>query len=164
MGGGDTPSEPESSYEEVQEEDKVTTPPPSTPRETLPSFGDVISGQAGVTIGIRQPKQTWIETRPSASLPLQPLLTLVSPNSWGSSNVPMSMEPTHLLGILQLLSCLPAATVAMTMTAGSSSLSPKGTETPPKKAHLGAFLWVSSRYHCGVTHRLCDFSFSYFCP
>jgi hypothetical protein len=52
-GGGDTPSEPESSDEEVQEEDKVTTPPPSTPRETLPSFGDVISGQAGVTIGIR---------------------------------------------------------------------------------------------------------------
>jgi hypothetical protein len=86
--GEDTLSKPESSDEEEEEEGEVTPPPPSPLRETLPSFGDILSRQAGVAVGMRQLKQTRIEIGSSADLPPQPHLALVSPNSWGSSVMP----------------------------------------------------------------------------
>jgi hypothetical protein len=56
--GDDTSSEPESSEEEKEEEGEVTPPPLSPPRVTLPSFGDILSRQAGVPLSVRQPNQT----------------------------------------------------------------------------------------------------------
>jgi hypothetical protein len=61
VGGGvgdDTSSEPESSEEEKEEEGEVTPPPLSPPCVTLPSFGDILSRQAGVPLSVRQPNQT----------------------------------------------------------------------------------------------------------
>jgi hypothetical protein len=52
--------------------------------------------------------------------------------------------PTYLFRILQVPLCSPATVVAMTMTTGLSSSSPERMEPRPKKAHLGAFLRVSS--------------------
>jgi hypothetical protein len=82
----------ESSEEKEQEEGEVTPPSLSPLHETLPSFGDIISQQAGVAVGVHQPKRTRTETRSSTSLPSQPRLMLVSPNSWGSSIVLVLME------------------------------------------------------------------------
>jgi hypothetical protein len=81
--GEDTSTEPESSGEEEEEDGEVTPPPQSPSCETLPSFGDIISRQAGITVGVHQPKQTQTGTEPSVGLPQQLCLTLVSPNSRG---------------------------------------------------------------------------------
>jgi hypothetical protein len=83
---------------EKGEEGEVTPP-----RETLSLFTDIISRQAGgggVTVCVRQPKWTRTETGPSVGLPRHPGLALVSPNSRGSSVVPVLTESTHLLKIL----------------------------------------------------------------
>jgi hypothetical protein len=50
--GEDTPSKPESSDKEEEEEGEVTLPPPFPLCETLPLFGDILSWQAGVVVGI----------------------------------------------------------------------------------------------------------------
>jgi hypothetical protein len=65
----DTPSYPESSDEEEEEEGEVIPPPLSPSRKTLPSFGDIISRQVGITVGVRQSKWNQTKTRPSAGLP-----------------------------------------------------------------------------------------------
>jgi hypothetical protein len=95
--GDGYPTEPESSDEE--EEDGVATPPPiSLPCETLPPFSDITVQQVGVTVGVHQPKRTQTRIGPglSASLPQQPCLMSVSPNSRGTSVVPVLTKPTHL--------------------------------------------------------------------
>jgi hypothetical protein len=58
QGGEDTLSKPESSGEEEEEEGEVTPPPLSPPRETLPLFGDILSRQARIKVGIHQLKWT----------------------------------------------------------------------------------------------------------
>jgi hypothetical protein len=68
--GEDTHSEPKSSDEEEEEEGDVTPPPLSPPRETLPSFNDILSREVRVVIGVHQPKQIWTKTGPSAGMPL----------------------------------------------------------------------------------------------
>jgi hypothetical protein len=147
-GGGDNPFEPKSLDEEEEEEGEVTPPPLSPLCKSLPSFGDIIKRQGGITADIRQPKQTRIETEPTADLPQQPCLTLLYPNSRGSSVVSVLMEMTHLLKLLPVPLC---------------SSSPGGSEPSPK-AYFGAFLWVSSWYACGVAYCLCGSSLSYFLP
>jgi hypothetical protein len=159
-----TPSEPESSSEDEEDEGEVDSPPLSPLHETLSPFEDIISRQGGVTVSMCQPKRTRTETRSSADLPQQPRLTLVSPNSRGSSVVPVLMEPSHLLGISQVPSCSSTAMIAMTVTAGSSSSSLGGTEPLPKKAHFRAFLQGSSWYVYGVICHLCASYFSYSHP
>jgi hypothetical protein len=89
---------------------------------------------------------------------------LVTPNSRGSSVVPMLTESTHLLTILKVLSCSSAIMAATAMTERLSSSSPGGMETPPKKAHFRAFMRVSTQYVCGATFCLCGSCFSYFHP
>jgi hypothetical protein len=101
--GEDIPSKPKSADEEDEERGgggDVTPPPPSSLHETLPPFGDILNWQVRVKVDVRQLKQAQTETRPSTGLLPQPCLTLLSPNSWGSSVVVALMEPTHLLGIL----------------------------------------------------------------
>jgi hypothetical protein len=117
----------------------------------------------GTTVCIQHPKRTQTETGPSVGLPQQPHLALVSHNSWGLSNVLVLMEMTHLPEILQVPSCSLAAMATSAVTARSSSSSPQGMEPPPKKAHFGAFLWVSCQYKCGAAYCLRDFYFSYLC-
>jgi hypothetical protein len=51
--GEDTPSEPKSLDDEEEEEGEVTPPLPSPLSETLLPFGDILSRQAGVAVGIR---------------------------------------------------------------------------------------------------------------
>jgi hypothetical protein len=83
--GEDTPSEPESSGADNEEEDEdgeegeVTPPPHSMLPEDLPSLGDIFSQQAWFSIGARRLKRPWTETEPSIDPPSQPCLTLVSP-------------------------------------------------------------------------------------
>jgi hypothetical protein len=146
------PSNLESSDEEEEEKGEVTPPPLSLPRETLPPLGDIVSRQVGITVGIWQLKQTWTEIGPLAHLPQKHHLTLVSPNPRGLSVVPVLTEPTHLLRISKVPSCMSIGTITMAMAAGPSSSGPRGTEPPPKKAHFGAFVQVSSRY---VLSHLC---------
>jgi hypothetical protein len=43
--------------------------------------------------------------------------------------------------------------VATALTVGSSSLTPRGTESLPKKAPFGTFLWASSQYGGGRVAR-----------
>jgi hypothetical protein len=74
------------------------------------------------------------------------------------------MEPTHLLDISQVPSCLSVIVVATSVTVGSSLSSLGGTEPIAKKAHFEAFLRVSSWYMCGAACRLCSSCFSYFRP
>jgi hypothetical protein len=50
--GEDTPSEPKS-LDDEEEEGEVTPPLPSPLSETLLPFGDILSRQAGVAVGIR---------------------------------------------------------------------------------------------------------------
>jgi hypothetical protein len=57
--GEDTPSEPESSGGNDQEEDEYgeegkVTPPHSPPCEALPSLGDIFSRQAGIAVSTCQ--------------------------------------------------------------------------------------------------------------
>jgi hypothetical protein len=79
--GEEAPSKPKSLEEEEEEEGEVTPPPLSMPCETLPSFGDILSRQAGAVVSTRQPKLTRTEIGLSTSLPSQPHLMPVSPNS-----------------------------------------------------------------------------------
>jgi hypothetical protein len=58
----------------------------------------------------------------------------------------MLTEPSHLFGILRVVSCPLVAIDPPSVVAGSPSSSPWGTEPPPKKARLRAFLSVSSWY------------------
>jgi hypothetical protein len=147
--GEDTPSEPESTDEEEEEEGEVTPLSLSPPHETIPPLGDIFSRQEGVTVNVHRSKWTWTEADLSVSLPLQPRLVLVSPFSQGSSIAPMLMETSHLPRISQVLPC-----------ASSSG----GMEPVPKKARLGAFPWVSSRFVCGVACYLRGSCFSCFHP
>jgi hypothetical protein len=68
--GEDTPSEPESSGEENEEEDRdgeesqVTPPPNSPPHEALPLLGDILSMQARVIVGVHPPKWPRTKARP----------------------------------------------------------------------------------------------------
>jgi hypothetical protein len=62
----------------------------------------------------------------------------------------MLLQPTHLFGVAQVPLCLPTARGATTVTMRLSSSSPEGMKPPPKKAHFGAFMQVSSQYACGV--------------
>jgi hypothetical protein len=61
--GEETPSEPESSGGDNEEEDEdreegqVTPLPHSPPPEDLPSHGDIFSRQAGISVGVHRPKR-----------------------------------------------------------------------------------------------------------
>jgi hypothetical protein len=140
--GEDTPSEPESSGGEDEEEDKdgeeeeVTPPPHSPPCEALPSLGDIFSRWARITIGARQSKWPRAETGPSTGLPPQPCITLVSSSMQGIGVVPMLTKATHIFGVLQVPSSLPAIGVDMSVMASSSSSSPEGAEPLSKKGHF----------------------------
>jgi hypothetical protein len=82
--GEKSPSDPESSGGGVEEEDEddedgEVTPPPHSPLpKDLPSLGDLFSQQAGISIGVRQPKRPRTGTGASSSPPLLSSLTLVS--------------------------------------------------------------------------------------
>jgi hypothetical protein len=58
--GKETPSKPESSRDGDEEEDEheeegeITPSPHSSPLEDLPSLGDLLSQQTGISIGVRQ--------------------------------------------------------------------------------------------------------------
>jgi hypothetical protein len=66
------------------------------------------------------------------------------------SITPVLMVLTHLSRISQVSSSSTATVIAMATTAGASLLSHWGMELPPKKAHFGALLRVSSRYVWGA--------------
>jgi hypothetical protein len=74
----DTPSKPESTYEDGKLEGEVTPPTLSLPCETLPPLNDILSQQAGVAVGVHRSKWTWRETGLSAGLPPLTHLMLVS--------------------------------------------------------------------------------------
>jgi hypothetical protein len=73
--GEESPSEPESSGGDVEEEDEdeeegeVTPPPHSSPLEDLPSLSNLFSQQAGISVGMRWPKQPRTDTGASFGLP-----------------------------------------------------------------------------------------------
>jgi hypothetical protein len=146
--GEDTPSEPKSSEGEV----------------TLPSLRDIFHRQVVVTVDAHWSKWTWIETGPLIGSPPQPHLMQVSPAYWGSSIMPVLIEPTHLYRISQVLSCLPATRGATAMITGPSSSSLGGMVPPPKKGCHRAFLCVSSWYVCGIVYCLSSPCFSCFLP
>jgi hypothetical protein len=77
--------------------------------------------------------------------------------------MPVLTEMTHLSKILQVPLSSMVITVAMAMMTRVSSSSLWGTEPPPKKAHFGALLRVSSQYVCGVVYPLRSFHSSYLC-
>jgi hypothetical protein len=54
---GGYPSEHESTDEEVEKEE-LTLPPPSQSAEALPPFGDILSRQMGITVGVHQSRWT----------------------------------------------------------------------------------------------------------
>jgi hypothetical protein len=74
------------------------------------------------------------------------------------------MGLTHLFWSSQVSPYLLASKGATTVTVVSSSLSPRGMEPLPKKAHLRSFRWVSSQYTRGVAYCLCGSCFSFLLP
>jgi hypothetical protein len=143
---------------------EVTPPLHSLSREALPSLGNIFCRHMRVAVGACLSKWTQTETEQLTSSPPQPRLMQVSPDSQTSNVVPVLMRLTHLFRIVQVPSCLPIAEGATTMMVGPSSSSSGETEPPPKKSHLGSFLWMSSRYACGVTYCLCSSYFSRLVP
>jgi hypothetical protein len=86
---------------------------------------------------------------------------MVSFNLNGMIILPALMELTHQLEILQASSSSTAPIVTIAEIVGSSSLSPGGTEPPPKKACFGALLRVSSQYVRGASYPSHGFFSSY---
>jgi hypothetical protein len=84
--GQETPSEPESSGGDNEEDDKdgeegEVTPPPHSPLpEDLPSLGDLFSWQVGISVSMCRPKWPRTETGSSTGPSPQPRLALVSPD------------------------------------------------------------------------------------
>jgi hypothetical protein len=104
--GEKSPSDPESSGGGVEEEDEddedgEVTPPPHSPLpKDLPSLGDLFSQQAGISIGVRQPKRPRTGTGASSSPPLLSSLTLVSSDLYEVSAVLLVMGIAHLRALL----------------------------------------------------------------
>jgi hypothetical protein len=82
-GGGEAPSELESSGDDDVEEDEdeevgeITPSPHSPPPEDVPSLGDLFSQQTGIFFGARQTKHSWMGAGGSSGSPPQSGLTLV---------------------------------------------------------------------------------------
>jgi hypothetical protein len=123
----DAPFKPEYSGEEDEEEDEdgeegeMAPPPHSSQCEALHLHGDIFDRQAGVAINTCRPKRPQIETGPSTCPPPPPHLALVSPGLLGMSVMLALMKTTHPFGVSPVPPPLPAARVAMDMTAGLSS-------------------------------------------
>jgi hypothetical protein len=85
-GGEESLFEPESSgggneeEDEDEEEGEVTPSPNSPPPEDLPLLRDLFSQQAGIFVGVRQPKRPRMCTGASSGPSPQSDLTLVSSN------------------------------------------------------------------------------------
>jgi hypothetical protein len=81
--GKETPSKPESSRDGDEEEDEheeegeITPSPHSSPPEDLPSLGDLLSQQTGISISVRQTRCPRTGTGASSNLPPQSGLALV---------------------------------------------------------------------------------------
>jgi hypothetical protein len=117
-----------------REEGEVNPPPHSPPHEALPLLGDILSRQAGITVGARRLNRLRTEVGPSTGLPSQPHHVLVCSDSQGTSIVPVLMKPTHLFRVLPILLSLPTARVATNMMAGPSTSGSGGAEPPSKNS------------------------------